>query len=85
MASARSLVRELVATESDVGRALNSYERRMRPAVARAQEAGQRVARWIVPRSKLKMLARDVALRASVWPFASSVMRRALGTAERIG
>jgi hypothetical protein len=31
------------------------------------------------------MLARDVALRASVWPFASSVMRRALGTAERIG
>ena len=84
MAGARSLAREL-ATDGEVGTALSRYERRMRPAVSRAQEAGQRVARWIAPRSKLKMLARDLALRVSVWPIASSVMRHALGTAENTG
>jgi 2-polyprenyl-6-methoxyphenol hydroxylase-like FAD-dependent oxidoreductase len=85
MAGARSLVKELVAAEGEVGSALSSYERRMRPAVSRAQEAGRRMARWIAPRSKVKMLARDLALRASVWPIASSVMRHALGTAENTG
>ena len=83
MAGARSLARELTAT-GELDSALASYERRMRPVVARAQEAGRRMARWVAPRSKLKRFARDVALRASSWPAASTFMRRALRTSERI-
>ena len=81
MAGARRLAAEIV-TSGDLNRALASYERSMRPAVTRAQEAGRRMACWIAPRSKFKMFARDLAVRASPWPMAATLARRALGAAE---
>lgn len=81
MAGARRLARELAATP-DLHAALASYEGRMRPAVRRAQRAGRRMARWVAPHNPLKLMLRDLTLRAATWPLASAVMRRALA-AER--
>lgn len=84
MAGARSLAQELATARNDVRVALTAYERHMRPIVARAQDAGLRMARWIAPRNKARMMARDLVLRASVWPVASSLMRHALGVTEGV-
>jgi 2-polyprenyl-6-methoxyphenol hydroxylase-like FAD-dependent oxidoreductase len=78
MAGAWALVRELLLSAGEIEPALRSYERRMRPAVRRVQASGERMARWVAPHSGLKLAARDLMLRASVWPVASSVMRRVL-------
>jgi 2-polyprenyl-6-methoxyphenol hydroxylase-like FAD-dependent oxidoreductase len=84
MAGARSLAQALRLAGGDIEAALRFYERVMRPAVSRAQAAGQRIAGWVAPRSGVKLAARDLALRAAVWPLASSVMRRMVGATERI-
>ena len=84
MAGAWALVRKLLLSGGEIELALRRYERRMRPSVHRIQAAGARMANWVAPRSGLKLAARDLVLRASVWPLASSVMRRAVGATERL-
>jgi 2-polyprenyl-6-methoxyphenol hydroxylase-like FAD-dependent oxidoreductase len=84
MASAWSLVHELLTCAGEVEPALLSYERRMRPSVQRVQESGVRMARWVAPQSGMKRAARDLMLRACVWPVASSLTRRVLGSTMQL-
>lgn len=78
MAGAYILAEELAACRDDVGSALARYEYRLRPAIERKQEAGRGMARWFVPKSRVQILARDLAFRMSAWPISSCLLRRAL-------
>jgi 2-polyprenyl-6-methoxyphenol hydroxylase-like FAD-dependent oxidoreductase len=75
MAGAYVLAEELGAGD-DVAAALARYERRLRPSIERKQRAGRRIARWFVPDSELRLVVRDMALRASVWPLACEIVKR---------
>jgi 2-polyprenyl-6-methoxyphenol hydroxylase-like FAD-dependent oxidoreductase len=48
--------------------ALARYEARMRPVVERTQATGRRNARWVVPASRWRIVARDMILRLSRLP-----------------
>ena len=76
VAEALILAEELDGPEMDVAPALLSYERRLRPAIARKQRAGRRIARWLVPRSRFGLVLRNLALRTSTWPVVASILRR---------
>jgi 2-polyprenyl-6-methoxyphenol hydroxylase-like FAD-dependent oxidoreductase len=83
MAGARTLVQEIIANEH-LSSGLSAYERRMRPVVARAQDAARRMTRWIAPHNRVRLFARDMALRSSAWPVSSTLMRYALGASTRV-
>jgi 2-polyprenyl-6-methoxyphenol hydroxylase-like FAD-dependent oxidoreductase len=80
LAGACALGSALTMHGMDRGAAFAEYERTMRPMVARARRAGERVARWSSPRTAMLRVARDFALRASLWPLGSLGLRRALAT-----
>jgi 2-polyprenyl-6-methoxyphenol hydroxylase-like FAD-dependent oxidoreductase len=85
MTGARILASQLANAGNDVVRGLRAYEHRMRPVVRRAQVAGQRMARWVAPGTKMELAARDFAIRAAGWPIGAAVMRRALGVENARG
>jgi 2-polyprenyl-6-methoxyphenol hydroxylase-like FAD-dependent oxidoreductase len=70
---------ELASRPDDVPGALARYARRVRPAAARKQAAGRKIAAWFVPNSTTRIALRDFALRTSTWPIAAGFMRRRLG------
>jgi 2-polyprenyl-6-methoxyphenol hydroxylase-like FAD-dependent oxidoreductase len=74
MAAAYVLAEELNAAGS-VGEALQRYEARLKPSIEKKQAAGRKVARWFVPSNSLRLMWRDLALRLSVWPGASYLVR----------
>lgn len=80
MAGAFVLAEELADGSGDVAPALGRYESRVRPAVARVQEAGRRIARWFVPESRFGLTVRDGMTRAVNWPLAGSLFRRSLAS-----
>ncbi|HEV8410412.1 MAG TPA: FAD-dependent oxidoreductase [Gemmatimonadaceae bacterium] len=79
MLGARTLSQELANAGRDVVRGLHAYEKRMRPAVERAQVVGQRMANWVAPHTKIKLAARDFGIRAANSPLGAAVVRRMLG------
>jgi 2-polyprenyl-6-methoxyphenol hydroxylase-like FAD-dependent oxidoreductase len=82
MLGARTLSQELANAGRDVVRGLHAYEKRMRPAVQRAQVVGQRMANWVAPHTKIKLAARDFGIRAANSPLGAAVVRRMLGVAR---
>ena len=76
MAGAYVLAEELSAAADDIGLALTRYEARLRPAIESKQRAGRGIARWFVPDSGLRLMIRDMALRAASWPLAASILKR---------
>jgi 2-polyprenyl-6-methoxyphenol hydroxylase-like FAD-dependent oxidoreductase len=62
MAGAFALATELAA-HAHVAAALDAYEVRLRPVIAKKQAAGRRTANWFVPASWARIRARDAALR----------------------
>jgi 2-polyprenyl-6-methoxyphenol hydroxylase-like FAD-dependent oxidoreductase len=79
MAGARALAAAFEKSHGNIQQAFRAYERGFRPEVDRAQAIGERMVKWVAPRSKLRMLARDVALRTALWPVTSRVMGRVIG------
>jgi 2-polyprenyl-6-methoxyphenol hydroxylase-like FAD-dependent oxidoreductase len=67
---------EELARHDDTSVAIEAYERRLRPAIARKQKAGRGVARWFVPESALRMAVRDAVLRASASSLGGWLIRR---------
>lgn len=67
---------ELGVAGSDVPAALARYEQRLKPTIEHKQAAGRRIAGWFVPGSPFRLALRDFGLRMSLWPVASSVLRR---------
>jgi 2-polyprenyl-6-methoxyphenol hydroxylase-like FAD-dependent oxidoreductase len=84
MADGWALARELRRAGGRCFAAFAAYERRMRPMAERAQAAGERMAEWIAPATKLRMMARDVGLRAVAWPVSSRIAGRLIGAGDRV-
>jgi 2-polyprenyl-6-methoxyphenol hydroxylase-like FAD-dependent oxidoreductase len=78
VAGAYVLTEELDAESHHVANALVGYERRLKPTIEHCQTAGRRMAEWLVPESKFQLALRDVGLRMSVWPIASTIARKHL-------
>jgi 2-polyprenyl-6-methoxyphenol hydroxylase-like FAD-dependent oxidoreductase len=77
VASAYILAEELEAAgDRYLGTALARYEHRVKPSIERKQAAGRNMADWFVPADGLHLALRDLALRVSIWPGASSIIRR---------
>jgi 2-polyprenyl-6-methoxyphenol hydroxylase-like FAD-dependent oxidoreductase len=72
----------ILAEELNVGdrlsEALQRYESRLKPSVEKKQVAGRKMAGWFVPDRSLRLTLRDLALRLSVWPVASYLVRNSL-------
>lgn len=77
MAAAYILAEEL-KIEGGLGDALQRYECRLKPAIHKKQAAARTIADWFVPDDSLRLALRDLALRASVWPVASYLIRNRL-------
>jgi 2-polyprenyl-6-methoxyphenol hydroxylase-like FAD-dependent oxidoreductase len=78
MAGAYVLAEELEMAGGEVGAALARYEQRLKPAIQGKQAAGRRMVDWFVPKSSLRTALRELGLRMSIWPVASSFIRRRL-------
>ncbi len=76
VAGAYLLAEELRAAGSDILAALARYEQRLKPAIEHRQAAGRRLVGWFVPGSRWSLGLRDLGLRMSLWPVASSLLRR---------
>jgi len=78
VAGAHTLATELRGAGHDVASALERYERRMRPTVERAQEAGRTMARWFAPDGRIRLAVRDLVIRMAssslVAPFLSRLL-----------
>jgi 2-polyprenyl-6-methoxyphenol hydroxylase-like FAD-dependent oxidoreductase len=70
---------EELAGASDIPAALARYEARLRPGIERLQAAGRRVADWFLPDTPARLALRNLALRISTWPIASTLVRRRMG------
>jgi len=72
----------ILAEELNVGdrlsEALERYESRLKPSVEKKQVAGRKMAGWFVPDHSLRLTLRDLALRLSLWPVASYLVRNSL-------
>ena len=77
VAGAYVLASEL-ASGADLEAALHRYEQRMRPTVAQRQLSGREMARWFVPETRFTLAVRDLAMRLSVYPLTSRIIRRQL-------
>jgi 2-polyprenyl-6-methoxyphenol hydroxylase-like FAD-dependent oxidoreductase len=66
-----------------VSAALARYEAKFRPPTIRAQRAGRRTARWLVPASPGALRLRAAALRVLDLPGAGPLIRTALAPARR--
>lgn len=82
MGGAWALADELSRSRGDVAAALRRYEARVRPSVARKQAYGRSTARWLVPRSRWRMAARDVVLATSDLPGGHRLLRSSLAVAR---
>jgi 2-polyprenyl-6-methoxyphenol hydroxylase-like FAD-dependent oxidoreductase len=79
VASAYILAEEIEAAGVRyLGNALATYEHRIKPSIERKQAVGRNMADWFVPADGLHLALRDLALRVSVWPGASSIIRHRL-------
>jgi 2-polyprenyl-6-methoxyphenol hydroxylase-like FAD-dependent oxidoreductase len=78
MAGSYVLAGEVASGELRDG--LRRYEDRLRPIVDRRQRAGRDMARWFVPESRFTIALRDLALRLSVWPVVSAIVRNRLAS-----
>jgi 2-polyprenyl-6-methoxyphenol hydroxylase-like FAD-dependent oxidoreductase len=76
MAGAYVLASEL-GSRPDLQVALTRYEQRMRPAAAQLL-SGRQMARWFVPDMAVGLVIRDLAMRLSVYPLASRIVRNRL-------
>jgi 2-polyprenyl-6-methoxyphenol hydroxylase-like FAD-dependent oxidoreductase len=74
-AAAYVLAHEFDGNPKDIYAALLKYERRLKPSVGKKRAAGRKIANWLVPSSAWRLSVRDLSLRMSVWPLASSVVR----------
>lgn len=77
MAAAWVLAEEL-AQADDVERALERYERRVRPCIVDKQAAGRNLARWLVPAGPVRLALRDLVMRMSTWRPVARVVRQRL-------
>ena len=77
MAAAYILAEEL-NRGGELGEALERYQHRLKPAIKKKQIAGRKMAAWFVPDDSLRLTLRDLALRLSVWPVASYLVRNRL-------
>jgi len=76
VASAYILAEEIEAAGGRyLGTALARYEHRLKPSIERKQTAGRNMADWFVPADGLHLALRDLALRVSIWPGASTIIR----------
>jgi 2-polyprenyl-6-methoxyphenol hydroxylase-like FAD-dependent oxidoreductase len=66
-----------------VSAALARYEAEFRPPTIRAQSAGRRTARWLVPAGRGALRLRAAALRVLDLPGAGPLIRTALAPANR--
>jgi len=71
------------AAKDDLPAALQRYEARFRPSTVRAQRAGRRTARWLVPSSHGALRVRAGALRLLGLPSTEILIRAASGLAQR--
>ena len=74
MAGAWALALELTAHDG-IDAALARYEARLRPVVERAQKSGRKNARWVVPSSRMRILARDAVLKLSGLPGLAGLLK----------
>jgi 2-polyprenyl-6-methoxyphenol hydroxylase-like FAD-dependent oxidoreductase len=74
--TAAYLLAEELDAHSDVRQALLRYEKRLKPAVERQQQAGRRMAKWFVPDDEPHRVIRDLVTRASTWPGVAGLLRR---------
>jgi 2-polyprenyl-6-methoxyphenol hydroxylase-like FAD-dependent oxidoreductase len=75
MATSYVLAEELGAAPTDIAAAMGRYERRLRPAVEKVQNAGRRFAKWFVPENHARLVVRDAATRLAANPLASLVLK----------
>ncbi len=78
VAGADALATELRGAGHDIESALERYERRMRPAVERTQEAGRTMARWFVPDGRIRLAVRDLVMRMAGSALVAPLLRRLL-------
>lgn len=78
MAGACALADALAEPTEDIGGALSSFERVVRPQVEHKQEASRKIARWFVPDNRTSLALRDLGLRVSTLPLVRGYLRRHL-------
>jgi 2-polyprenyl-6-methoxyphenol hydroxylase-like FAD-dependent oxidoreductase len=77
MSGAFRLARLLGAGE-DIDAALVTYERMLRPVIAHRQQAGRRLARWLLPDTGWRLALRDGVLKAAALPGVARFAARSL-------
>jgi 2-polyprenyl-6-methoxyphenol hydroxylase-like FAD-dependent oxidoreductase len=77
MFAALVLAEELCRCGPTVG-ALTRYQERVQPIVVRTQKAARQGAAWFVPRTRTRLVLRNLVLRASLSPLVASLVRRQL-------
>jgi 2-polyprenyl-6-methoxyphenol hydroxylase-like FAD-dependent oxidoreductase len=83
MFSAYALAQELRAQSSNVPRALESYEARVRPLVSSRKRAGVRNVSWVLPRGRFGAAVRDQFTRTAATPPVAWILGRFLGVTRR--
>ncbi len=79
MAGGVAVAEELAATPDDLPAALERFQARLQPTVARLAASGARTADWFVPEERWRMAVRDLGLRAGAWPGIGPLVGRGLG------
>jgi 2-polyprenyl-6-methoxyphenol hydroxylase-like FAD-dependent oxidoreductase len=74
--TAAFVLAEELAAQGDVRQAMARYEKRLKPAIERQQEAGRRMAKWFVPDDEAHRVVRDLVTRVSTWPGVAGLLRR---------
>jgi 2-polyprenyl-6-methoxyphenol hydroxylase-like FAD-dependent oxidoreductase len=82
MFGAYVLAQELTHQSSDIARALDRYEGRVRPLVTARQKSASRTVSWCLPRTRLGALLRDQVTRTAAKPPIAWLVGRFLA-AER--
>ncbi len=85
MGGAYILAQELAKAGRDIHIGLTEYEKRVKPAIEKKQEAGRRLARWFVPANQLQLSIRDLVMRMTDWPIASWLLKRSLASESVLG
>jgi 2-polyprenyl-6-methoxyphenol hydroxylase-like FAD-dependent oxidoreductase len=78
VAGAHALATDLRGAGHHIESALERYERRMKPAVERTQEAGRTMARWFVPDGRIRLAVRDLVIRMGGSALVAPLLRRVL-------
>jgi len=80
VAGAYTLAQELGTAQEEksdreIQAALSRYEAKLKPAVLKRRESGQRLAGWFVPKNHVRIMVRDAAMRLSTSPLVSRLLR----------